>query len=174
MCRHQADTKYRSAWEIHQKTAEQVGANMASYALSSLAWMATHNPTFSYEGLTPVLGYNLSVHWSYVIEIAVTIVVVHFVFFMVAIYLSRLVVIKDDTFLSAARLLRPLMEHLGSKATLLDGKELSEAIQKFVPNGIVYGPREDHEQHGVVLDIGEDIKPRKRLPTRRHPDGDYL
>ena len=147
---------------------------MAGFALGSLAYMATYNPSFQTEGLLPTLGYNLSVHWSYVIEISMGIIFLHFVFFATAIYMSRLVVIKNDTFLSAARLLRPLVEHLGPRATLLEGKDLSEAIEEFVLRGIIYGPREDNELHGTVLDIGEDIQPRQRLQTRRHPDGRYL
>lgn len=147
---------------------------MASFALGSLAYMATHNPRFNVEGLVPMLGYKLSVHWSYVIEICVSIVFVHFLFFIAAIYMSRRIIIKDDSFLSAARLLRPLVEHLGPTATLLEGKELSKVIEEFVPLGIVYGPRVDKEHPGTFLDIGEEVQPRRRLPTKRHPDGRYL
>ena len=88
--------------------------------------------------------------------------------------MSRLVIIKDDTFLSTARLLRPLVEHLGPRATLLEGKELSKAIEEFMPNGIVYGPRQDMELHGTALEIGEAIRPRRILDTWHHSDGRYL
>ena len=136
--------------------------------------MATNNPTFNTDGLVPIRGYQLSVHWSYVIMIGVAIVFLHFAFFATAIYLSRLVIIKDDTFLSAARLLSPLVEHLGPRATLLEGKELASALERFVPQGLVYGPKEDKELSGTVLGIGENILPRRRLPAKRHPDGRYI
>ena len=136
--------------------------------------MATNNPTYSTEGLVPILGFSLSVHWNYVIAVCVCIVVVHFAFIVTAVYTSRLVIIKDDTFLSAARLLRPLVEHLGPRATFLEGKELSEAIEEFVPKGVVYGPRNDEALGGRALDLGEGVLPRRELIRRRHPNGEYL
>lgn len=147
---------------------------MAYFALGSLAWMATTNPTFGIEDLVPIRGYNLSVHLDYVIELCACIVGVHFALFAAAVYTSRLVIIKDDTFLSTARLLRPLVEHLGPRATFLEGKELSKAIEEFVPGAVVYGPREDGALGGMALGLGEGVVPRRGLRTRRHPDGRYL
>ncbi|KAF6223095.1 hypothetical protein HO173_013308 [Letharia columbiana] len=68
-------------------------------------------------------------HWSYVIELCACIVGVHFVLFAAAVYTSRLVIIKDDTMISTAILLKPSVEHLGPRATFLAGKDLSEAIE---------------------------------------------
>ncbi|MCJ1455005.1 hypothetical protein MMC28_005358 [Mycoblastus sanguinarius] len=136
--------------------------------------MATTNPMFSIEGLVPILGYKLSVQWDRFIALRVCIVGVHFALFAAAVYTSRLVIIKDDIMISTARLLRPLVEHLGPRATLLEGKELSEAIEKYVPSGVVYGPREDRALSGTALDLGEEVIPRRRFSTGRHPDGRYL
>ena len=165
---------HRSRWEIHDHRLDEVGANMASFALGSLAWMATTNPTFGTEGLVPILGYRLSVHWDYVIALCACIVGIHFALFAAAVYTSRLVIIKDDNFLSTARLLKPLVEHLGPRATFLGGRELSDAIEEFVPGGVVYGPREDGPLGGTALDLGEQVLPRRRLNNRRHLDGRYL
>ncbi len=66
------------------------------------------------------------------------------------------------------------MEHLGPRATFLEGKELSRAIQEVVPGKVVYGPREDGGLGGMALDLGEGVVPRRKLRTRRHPDGRYL
>lgn len=164
----------RSAWEIHNHRLDEVGANMAYFALSSLAWMATTNPRFNIEDIVPILGYSLSIHWVYVISLCACIAGVHLVLFAAAVYSSRLVIIKDDTNISTARLLRPLVEHLGPSATFLEGKELSEAIEQHVPRGVVYGPREDQGLGGMTLDLGEEVLPRRRLRMGRHPDGRYL
>lgn len=147
---------------------------MAKFALGSLVRMAAINPTFKTEGLVPILGYKLSIHWNYIKPLCACIAGVHFILFAAAIYTSRLVIIKDDSNLSTARLLRPLVEHLGPRATLLRGEELSQAIEIHVPSGVVYGPREDGQLGGTVLDLGEEVLLRRRLSTGRHPDGIYL
>lgn len=168
------DPIFRATWEVHNHRIDEVGANMASFALGSLASMATRNPTFEVEGLVPILGYNLSIHWNYVIALCACIVGIHFVLFAAAVYTSRLVIIKDDTNLSTARLLKPLVEYLGPRATLLEGRELCKAIEEHIPRGFVYGPRKERELGRMALDLGEEVMLRRQLSTGRHPDGMYL
>lgn len=162
-----------AAEEIHNHRTDEVGANMAAFALGSLASMATRNPTIQVPGLVPILGFNLSIHWNYVLALCLCIVAAHFIIFATAIYNSRLVVIKDESNISIARLLRPLVEHLGDGGTILDGKELCGVIEGRVGSRVVYGVREGKGE-GRVLDVGEGIVPREWLRSRRHPDGRYL
>lgn len=91
-----------------------------------------------------------------------------------AVYTSRLVIIKDDTNVSRARLLMPLVEHLGSRATLSEGKELSKAVEEYVPRGVIYGSREYRELGGTALNLGEEVLPRRRLRSVRYSDRRYL
>lgn len=142
------DPIFRATWEVHNHRIDEVGANMASFALGSLASMATRNPTFEAEGLVPILGYNLSIHWNYVIALCACIVGIHFVLFAAAVYTSRLVIIKDDTNLSTARLLKPLVEYLGSRATLLEGENCVKQSRNIYRGVCVWakkgeGARED-------------------------------
>ncbi|KAL2041509.1 hypothetical protein N7G274_005891 [Stereocaulon virgatum] len=142
-----------STWDIHGRRTDEVGANMAKFALASLVRMADVNPTFETEGIVPILGYRLSIHWKYAIALFACIVGVHFILFAAAIYTSRLVIIIDDSNLSIARLLRPLVEYPGPRAALLKGKEFSQAIEEHVPLGVMYGPREDRGLGGTVWDF---------------------
>ena len=163
-----------ATWEIHNHKIDEVGANMASFALGSLASMAVRNPSIQVHGLVPILGYHLSIHWNYVVGLCACIVGVHFALFAAAVYTTRLVVIKDESNLSIARLLRPLVEHLGESGTLMDGEKMSAVIEEKLPNGIVYGPREEGGVGGERrLDVGEGLKSRRMWPDGRHPDGRY-
>jgi len=85
-----------------------------------------------------------------------------------------LVVIKDESNLSIARLLRPLVDRMGNSGTLVDGEEMSGVIEENLPRGGVYGPREDGGGVGRMLHIWEGTRPRERWANRRHPDGRYL
>lgn len=147
---------------------------MAEFALGSLALLATQTPKIQVNGDVPHLGSNLSIHWGNVIALCAGIVGAHLAIFAAAIYIGRLVIIRDESFLSIARLLRPLVEHLGDGGTLLDGEETSTVIEAKVPGDFVYGPRESDREGWRILDIGGDIKPRENWNDKRHPDGRYL
>ena len=147
---------------------------MAEFALGSLASMATRNPSVQSEGAVPILGFQLTVHWPFTCALCASIVIVHFLIFAAAVYTSRLVIIKDDSNLSTAKLLRPLVDHLGGQGTLIEGKDISKAIEDHGVGGLVYGPREDPGAGGRVLDVSDRVMPRRALARCRHPDGTYL
>lgn len=147
---------------------------MAEFALGSLASMAIRNPSVQFHGAVPILGFHLNVQWKFTLALCASIVIVHFLFFAAAVYTSRLVIIKDDSNLSTARLLRPLVDHLGSQGTLIEGKDISRVIEDNGVRGLVYGPREDPGADGRVLDISNRVMTRRNLAGSRHPNGTYL
>ncbi len=161
-------------WEIRGGDPNLVGANMAEFAIGSISTMAIRNPRIQIRGLVPYLGSHLTVSWSYVIALATCIAGVHFALFASAIYGSRVVIIKDDSNLSIAQLLRPLVDNLGSSGMLLQGKEISQFLDRDGTSGVVYGPCKIEEPDVYNLGIDGNIVPRKRLYNRRHPDGMYL
>lgn len=73
----------RADLEIHHHTPEQVGANMAKFALLSLATMVRRNPSVQIRGRVPYLGSRLTVYWQYFIALLSCIVGVHFALFVV-------------------------------------------------------------------------------------------
>ncbi|KAK0509699.1 hypothetical protein JMJ35_008093 [Cladonia borealis] len=165
---------YGSRWEIHNLPINIVGSRMAEFALGSLASMAIRNPTVQSHGAVPILGFHLTVQWEFTLALCASILIVHFLLFAAAVYTSRLVIIKDDSNLSTARLLRPLVDHLGGQGTLIGGKDLSKAMEDNGVKGLVYGPREDPGAGGRILDISDRVMPRRTLARWRHPDGIYL
>jgi hypothetical protein len=130
----------RSAWEIHGKDTDTVGAYMAEFAVGSLSTMAWKNPRITVNGSVPYFGSRINVSWPYLIALLACIAGVHFALFASAIYTGRLVVIKDDSDLSTARLLRPMAEDLGHSGTVLKGIESSHHARRGEGGGVVYGP----------------------------------
>ena len=147
---------------------------MAEFALGSLASLAIRNPSVQFHGAVPILGFHLTVQWKFTLALCASILIVHFVFFAAAVYTSRLVIIKDDSNLSTARLLRPLVDHLSDQGTLVEGKDISKVIEDHGVKGLVYGPREEPGAGGRILDLSDRAMLRKNLAERRHPDGIYL
>lgn len=148
---------------------------MAQFAIGSIAEMAAENRRNQVQGLVPHLGSHLEIRWGYVAALFAGIIVTHLVLYLSVILAIRKVAIKDDSFLAIARLLLPLLNVLDKQGTLLDGKELAEALQlRHGRDGVVVGPRKTQDdQRGYYLDIGEDVPVRREWPERRHPAGKY-
>ena len=163
-----------TAFEVHFKTTDEVGAGMAEFAIGSISTLAQRNPQLQMQGTVPHLGSRVSILWGYAIALLVGIAGVHLILFAIVVYASRVVIIRDESNLSTARLLRSLMDHLGSSGTLLDGKQLGQALSPRAASGLVYGPQHDNKSDGYRLGFGTAVAPRTTLPNRRHPDGRYL
>lgn len=164
----------RSTWEVHFHNADHVGANMAEFAIGSLSTLAKQNPRVQLQGTVPYLGTKLEVFWIYASALLIGIAAVHFILFLLVVYASRVVIIRDDSNLSTARLLRSVTTPLGTSGTLLDGKQASQALAPSATSGLVYGPKQDKLSQDYYLTLGTDATPRIDLPNRKHPDGKYL
>ena len=147
---------------------------MAEFAISSISTLARQNPRTQLQGTVPYLGTQLEVFWIYASALLIGIAGVHFILFVAVVYASRVIVIRDDSNLSTARLLRSVTAPLVSSGTLLDGKQASQALAASAANGLVYGPKRDGLSRDLYLTLGIDATPRIELTNRRHPDGKYL
>ena len=146
---------------------------MAEFAMKSLVTMFNNNPTIQTNGSLPHLGSSLSVDWRFAGALSAWILAIQFIIFAVVVRTAQVVVVKDDTSLSTARLLRPIVDGLGATGTLVRAKELSPSLQKRYRTGLVYGPRVDKGRVGYSLDIAEDVLPLSSWPASKHPGGTY-
>ena len=138
--------------------------------------MASQNPlNASFTGNLTHLGQEIDVHWQSAIPLLAVIVAAHVALFSAAVYVSRRVLIKDNSLLAVARLLRPLVDTLGDTGTAMSGKELSEVISKSqsYQNGVLYGPKTRTAVGGYILDLAGDAQPLDAWHEGRHPDGNY-
>lgn len=76
----------RSKWELHGHTIEDLGDNIARFAIQSLAIMVRRNPPVRIRGSVPYLGSRVVVYWQYFIALVSCIVSVHFALFAVTVF----------------------------------------------------------------------------------------
>lgn len=85
---------------------------------------------------------------------------------------ARLVVVPDDSNLCVAHLLQGLTGRLGGIGSLLDAKEMAEAIGTQGTGQVVYGVRDMGEQvEGRVLELGENVEVQNK--RKKFPNGLY-
>ena len=171
-----ANTYGRTAWEIHYKDPDAVGANMAEFAIGSIAYMANKNPhNATFRGNLTHLGQALDPHWQSAIPLLAVIIGAHFTLFATAVYASQHVVMKDDSMLAIARLLRPLVDVLGDTGTIMTGGKIGRKISKArdLRDGVVYGPREYEGSGEYYLELAGDTWKVQEWPNGKHPDGTY-
>lgn len=167
---------------------------MAEFALRSLATMAERNPSIQFSSRVPHLGSRLKIynHWRFVGALLACIVGVDFALMIAIAWITKSVVVTDDSNAVIARLLNGLTKGFEEKATMPRGKTLCEAITEerrrrrdgkagwdeegetaHPSDGIVYGPFRKGDGN-YVLAMGESISSRKQWEGERHPDGSYL
>lgn len=143
----------------------QFMAMLASrFAIGTIATLDFDNPKVQIVGKKPWLGVLFKVNWGLLFTILGSICATQLVLGLTAVFVSNTVIVKDDSYLSTARLLRPLVERLGPAGCALDGKEIATTLR----TSMVYGVRVDRTGTRHHLDLGEDIH-----PTRNFPNGWY-
>ena len=131
---------------------------MAEFAIGSLASMANLNPETLIPGTLPRLGYSLSVEWKYVIALVASITAAHCIIVGLLIWISRGVVVIEDSHLVTAKLLQGLIKRLGGRDVSMDPKKIARAVQNDCGN-VVYS---DHEQTMRTFLEWEGMRLRKR------------
>lgn len=156
--------------ETHNLNAQQVGADIAEFAVGSLAAMAKLNPKQYVRGTLPTLGYHLDAHWQYIIALAACIGGVHCLLVAIMLWIARPIVVIDDSNLCTARLLQGLVGRLEGRGSLLSAKEIAEEIQRAGSKNrqVVYGTECDSDGRRV-LTLGEDVQVRRNLFNGRFP-----
>lgn len=161
-------------WETPSHSDEKAGANMAEFALRSLATMAERNPSIRISGQVPHLGSRLSIynHWRYVVALLACIIGVHFALLVASAWVTKSVVVPDDSFLAIARLLnergRRREDDKIERHQQGEGQITGETAH--AGDGIVYGPLSMVGGY-YVLHMGESVNSLKQWEGGRHPDG---
>lgn len=143
---------------------EQMAFLISRFAIGVIATMDLDNPKIKIVGMKPWLGVLFKVNWWMLCTILGSICGLQLVLGLTAVFFSNTVIVKDDSYLATARLLRPLVERLGPAGCALSGKEIASTLR----TSMVYGVRIDKAGERHHLDIGEDIH-----PVNRFPDGWY-
>jgi hypothetical protein len=143
---------------------------ISKFAIGVIAGMDDHGPRMNITGLQPYTALILAVKWKYAVAILSVIPFIQFIVLLIVIAFANKLIIKDDTHLSMALLLRPVVDRLGDHGCMLTGKEISEELHMKA----VYGYRDPVPGSDVYhLDIltEEDQVPLKN--QRSFQEGVY-
>lgn len=144
---------------------------ISRFAIGSIIGAAYNNPSSYRVGDQPQEGVVLNIDKrEYLLLILFLTSGVQGVLFILSAILSNRVIVRDDSHLATARLLRPLMERLGRSGNMADGKDISEALGHGVPGShgkhlkVIYSVK--HAREGCLhhLDLGEQEALRKGFP----------
>ncbi|KAF8471211.1 hypothetical protein BDZ91DRAFT_791415 [Kalaharituber pfeilii] len=146
---------------------DQMAMLVSRFSVGVIATMDMDNPKIEAVGMKPWVGVLFKVDWALLLTILGSICGIQLVLGLTAVFVSNTVIVKDDSYLSTARLLRPLVERLGPSGCALTGKEIATTLRTTM----VYGVRVDKSRSRHHLDIGEDIIPGQKFPNGWY-DGD--
>ncbi|KIW14830.1 hypothetical protein PV08_07615 [Exophiala spinifera] len=134
----------QSSWwsPAHPMTAYWVEQRVMEYAIEAVAAMDYNGPQQNVTGWYPVLAQAVTVEWPWAGTILVLVPVLQLVASVCVIVWSNTAIIRDQSALSAARLLRPVVEGLGAKGCLLSGEEIAAM---FPGVKVKYGWREPQD-----------------------------
>jgi hypothetical protein len=136
---------------------------ISKFAIGVIASMDDHGPRINITGQQPSTALVLTVKWKWAASLLGVIPFLQFCSLLIVTAFANKVIIKDDTHLSMARLLRPVVDRLGDHGCMLTGKEISRELNMKA----IYGYREPKPGSDVYhLDVltEEDTVP---LRSRR-------
>jgi hypothetical protein len=108
--------------------AGAVGAQMGSFAIGVVVTAIQWNPEILVPGNDPDKGVALLVDWTYVNVVLCLALCGQLVLFVVCSFISNMVLVKENSYIAIARLLRPIVERLGSGGSATTGEQICEAL----------------------------------------------
>lgn len=134
---------------------------VSRFAIGVIAILDSDNPSIEVYGDKPWAGVLFKVKWLNLGLILGGITIAQAILGLACVLWANTVFVKDDSYLSTARLLRPLVERLGPSGCALTGEEIASTLKTMM----VYGVRVDEKGQRHHLDIGEDIRPVRKFPA---------
>lgn len=162
-----------SYWGVTDRAGEEgekyVGEGLAWFVAGSIANYDQYGPMIASTGNQQWQGVRLIVKWRELYITLGMILAINLIFGIFIVIKANAVFCKDDSFLSIARLLRPMLERLGDSGSHLKGWEIADTYDKKV----VYGYRVNPQIGIHHLDFGEDIPILASGKYESFPNGTY-
>jgi hypothetical protein len=117
-----------------------MGSNLAHFAIGVVSMAALYTShTFNVTGLEPHIANELKVDdWNLIWMIMGLILGVQGAAFVLTAFWANRVVVKDESALATARLLRPILDGLGDDGTILSGKEICNELDAGAERRYIY------------------------------------
>jgi hypothetical protein len=150
-----------SPWSLpFTPDSDGMASLISKFAVGVFASMDDHGPRMNITGSQPSTALILTVEWKYAAALLGIIPFLQFCALLIVVAFANKVIIKDDTHLGMARLLRPVVGRLGDHGCMLTGKEISEELHMKA----IYGYREPGAGSDVFhLDV---LTEEDKMPLR--------
>jgi hypothetical protein len=167
-----------SYWSPDSPTSPELMAQkLMEFSMGAVAALDFGGARVNATGqLTPGPAQIVHVQWEWATLVLGIVPLTQAVILLIVIGFANKAVIRDESPLACARLLRPVVEKLGPRGCLLTGDEIAEELGNY---RIVYGPRmprgtQRGQEDGVIKHI--DVIPEEEDIERWHgrmPAGRY-
>lgn len=151
-----------SRWDDWEGRKGAAATRLAEYhvgrfAAGSIAILDESNPKIEMPGMRPEEGVIVQIKWTYVWLTWGLLLGTQLLVGVITVIKGNTVFCKDDSFLSTARLLRPLVYRLGENGSCADGAEIAEL---FGNTHMRYGVRTDSGMNrlDILMDSPGDGK----------------
>jgi hypothetical protein len=129
-----------SWWSPNEPTkADTTAEHIMEFSMEAIAALDFNGPRQIVAGWHPITAQKVNLLWQWAGAILGVIPFLQLLVLLCVVKYAKKAIIKDDSCLSTARLLRPLVEKLGPNGCLLTGKEIAE---EFPEIRLKYGYRE--------------------------------
>lgn len=144
---------------------------ISEFTMGAVGALDDHGHRRNVSGEEPFYALHVTVEWKWAASLLGVIPLIHFLAMIAVIAWANKAIIKDDSHLATARLLRPVVEKLGPHGCMLTGAEIARQFHLRV----MYGYREPAPRSDVrhldILDEGEKIEYQRAFP-RGNYDGE--
>jgi hypothetical protein len=158
--------------------ATSVAAYLMEFSMFAVAAMDDHGPRINVMGYSPVPAQVVDVEWEWAVIILAVIPAIQMIALAAIIAWANKAIIKDNSFLSTARLLRPLVDKLGPHGCMLTGDQIAEELKNIKiaygyrsPPGFIEGS--DMVRHVDILQEHEGLGLSRAMPPGRYDGESY-
>ncbi|KAJ9603957.1 hypothetical protein H2200_011479 [Cladophialophora chaetospira] len=150
-------TRYNTeSWWSPDNPADvgMISRRIMEFGIEAVAAIDYNGPRRNVTGYYPTTAQVVSVQWRWSAAILGLIPLCQLLALICVIAKANSAIIRDDSFLSTARLLRPIVEKLGDRGCLLTGEEIADELDSM---RVKYGWREPESQLMFRNEIEEDV-----------------
>ena len=167
------------AWQLPLTGQYGIAALVMEFSMYAVAAMDDHGPRKNVTSWDqPNMAQVVDVTWEWAVIILAVIPAIQLIALVAIIAWANKAIIKDNSFLGAARLLRPLVDHLGPHGCMLTGDQIAEELKNVriaygyrSPPGFVEGS--DMVRHVGILKEHEGLGLSRAMPPGRY-DGEWV
>jgi hypothetical protein len=170
-----------------------IAGHIMEFAIEGIAAFDNNGPRMVVAGYYPIAAQVVSVAWTWAVTLLSVITGLHFVAFVAVVFWASETIIRDESYLSIAKLLHDVVCRLGHHGCLLTGQELAEAlgdvklrygvkgggladtIEEEVQEGLRFENRivSGRVRHVGMLRETEELEGEGQTATKRFPPGLY-